>query len=254
MESLSFIVDDEQLHGHAAGEYTITPERWSIPSSGPSLHNGSANHSAQIETPRTRNSCPRPVRITLVTCPLANARCRGLDNAGKTTIVKRLLGEDVHTVSPTLGFHIHALACNGSVLLLSVGLVLQPGLRYQLNLWDVGGQKSLRSYWKNYFESTDCLIWVVDSSDRERLADCKQEMHRLLQEERLMGAALLVFVNKQDLPHAMHPDHVARLLELESLKSHHWTVMGCSAYSGDNLLQGIEWLISDVSSRLFSFE
>ena len=48
--------------------------------------------------------------------------------------------------------------------------------RFKLNIWDVGGQKSLRSYWRNYFESTDGLIWVVDSVDRRRLADCKEEL------------------------------------------------------------------------------
>ena len=55
--------------------------------------------------------------------------------------------------------------------------------RYNLNIWDVGGQKSLRSYWRNYFETTDGLVWVVDSADRRRLQDCKQELHQLLQEE-----------------------------------------------------------------------
>ena len=55
--------------------------------------------------------------------------------------------------------------------------------RYKLNFWDVGGQKSLRSYWRNYFESTDGLIWVVDSADRRRLEDCKKELHSLLVEE-----------------------------------------------------------------------
>ena len=54
---------------------------------------------------------------------------------------------------------------------------------YKLNVWDVGGQKSLRSYWRNYFESTDGLVWVVDSADKLRMADCKQELHALLQEE-----------------------------------------------------------------------
>ena len=113
--------------------------------------------------------------------------------------------------------------------------------RFKLNIWDVGGQKSLRSYWRNYFESTDALIWVVDSADRMRLNDCKRELHALLVEEvnsssiyilnylfikytyifiqnlhiamllaiiwfwlsfsqRLAGATLLVFANKQDLP------------------------------------------------------
>ena len=55
--------------------------------------------------------------------------------------------------------------------------------RLKLNIWDVGGQRSLRSYWRNYFESTDGLIWVVDSADRRRLDDCKAELHALLVEE-----------------------------------------------------------------------
>lgn len=50
-------------------------------------------------------------------------------------------------------------------------------------MWDVGGQKSLRSYWRNYFECTDGLIWVVDSADKRRLQDCKDELQMLLQEE-----------------------------------------------------------------------
>jgi len=54
---------------------------------------------------------------------------------------------------------------------------------FKLNIWDVGGQRSLRSYWRNYFESTDGLIWVVDSADRRRLEDCKVELEALLVEE-----------------------------------------------------------------------
>jgi len=54
---------------------------------------------------------------------------------------------------------------------------------FKLNIWDVGGQRSLRSYWRNYFESTDGLIWVVDSADRRRLQDCKAELEALLVEE-----------------------------------------------------------------------
>ena len=56
-------------------------------------------------------------------------------------------------------------------------------IRYKLNFWDVGGQKSLRSYWRNYFESTDGLIWVVDSAVRRRMEDCRKELHALLVEE-----------------------------------------------------------------------
>lgn len=59
--------------------------------------------------------------------------------------------------------------------------------RFKLNIWDVGGQKSLRSYWRNYFESTDGLVWVVDSADRLRMEDCRQELSKLLQEEVNLG-------------------------------------------------------------------
>lgn len=97
----------------------------------------------------------------------ANTLGSGLDNAGKTTIVKRIMGEDVNTVSPTLGFIIKTIDYEG----------------YKLNIWDVGGQKTLRSYWRNYFEKTDALIWVVDATDRLRIEDCRTELHGLLQEE-----------------------------------------------------------------------
>lgn len=52
-----------------------------------------------------------------------------------------------------------------------------------LHQGDVGGQKTLRSYWRNYFEKTDALIWVVDATDRVRLDDCREELSGLLLEE-----------------------------------------------------------------------
>lgn len=91
----------------------------------------------------------------------------GLDNAGKTTILRRIHGDPIDEIAPTLGFNIKTLNHEG----------------YSINVWDVGGQKSLRSFWRNYFESTDAVIWVVDAADRARLADCKEELFVLLQEE-----------------------------------------------------------------------
>ena len=63
----------------------------------------------------------------------------------------------------------------------------------------MGGQTTLRSYWRNYYEQTEGLIWVIDSTDIRRLNDCKAELHKLLCEERLAGATLLLFANKQDI-------------------------------------------------------
>lgn len=162
----------------------------------------------------------------------------GLDNAGKTTILKKFNGEDISTISPTLGFNIKTLEHKG----------------YNLNIWDVGGQKSLRSYWRNYFETTDGLIWVVDSADKRRMDDCKQELQFLLQEERLLGATLLVFANKQDLPGALSAESIKEVLELDSIKTHHWKIIWCSAVTGENLLQGMDWLLQDISARIFTLD
>lgn len=91
----------------------------------------------------------------------------GLDNAGKTTILKHLNGEDTSLVEPTLGFNIKTIEHEG----------------FRLNIWDVGGQKSIRSFWRNYFENTDALVWVVDSADSMRLEDSRKEIERLLSQD-----------------------------------------------------------------------
>jgi len=159
----------------------------------------------------------------------------GLDNSGKTTLLKKLNGEDVLSISPTLGFTISTFEHNN----------------LKLNVWDVGGQKSLRAFWRNYFESTDGLIYVVDSSDTFRMNDSKQELQNLLKEERLLGATLLVLANKQDLSGAVSCETIKDLLQLDSIKTHHWKIVGCSAYTGLNLLSSIDWLLEDISSRIF---
>eukprot|EP00891_Asterochloris_glomerata_P001300 jgi/Astpho2/1300/e_gw1.00024.76.1_t len=159
----------------------------------------------------------------------------GLDNAGKTTIVKRINGEDTSTVSPTLGFNIKTMQFHDG----------------RLNIWDVGGQKTLRSYWRNYYEQTDAMIWVVDSADTQRLQDCRQELHGLLKEERLAGASLLIFANKQDIQGALTAEQIEQALDLQAMGTRHWRVIACSAVSGAGLLDGFEWVTADVRSRIF---
>ncbi|KAI9760443.1 MAG: ADP-ribosylation factor-like protein 2 [Chaenotheca gracillima] len=161
----------------------------------------------------------------------------GLDNAGKTTIVKQIMNEDVTTVSPTLGFIIKTIDYEG----------------YKLNIWDVGGQKTLRSYWKNYFEKTDALIWVVDATDRLRIDDCREELAGLLLEERLMGASLLVFANKSDVGGGMNEEEIREGLQLDAIRSHKWTIIQCSAITGSHLQEGLAWVVADAKERLFLF-
>lgn len=159
----------------------------------------------------------------------------GLDNSGKTTILKKFNGEDINSISPTLGFNIKTLYFRD----------------FKLSVWDVGGQVSIRTYWRNFFEQTDGLIWVVDSSDQGRLSSCKKELHDLLKQEKLAGSTLLIFYNKSDIQGAMPLQQIKDFLELDKIQSRHWAILPSSAVTGSGLLQGIDWLVSDISSRIF---
>mmetsp|Transcript_11208 Transcript_11208/g.16131 ORF Transcript_11208/g.16131 Transcript_11208/m.16131 type:complete len:187 (+) Transcript_11208:29-589(+) len=161
----------------------------------------------------------------------------GLDNAGKTTILRKFCGENIDTIEPTLGFNIKSVLHGG----------------FTLNFWDVGGQRTIRSYWRNYFEKTDGLIWVVDSSDRDRLQNCKKEFFDLMQQEKLAGISILIFANKQDLESAMSAEEIEEILELRSARfaCHHWSIHACSAVTGKGLLSGINWMVNDIASRIF---
>ena len=162
----------------------------------------------------------------------------GLDNSGKTTIIKSFLSQDPTSTSPTLGFTINTLKYKNS----------------QINFWDIGGQTTIRSYWRNYFEETDGVIWVVDSSDKLRIQDCKEELHNLLKQEKLAGATLLVFCNKQDINGALKVEEIKNLLDLNTITTRHWMIMPCCGLTGNGLENGLNWIMDDISSRIFMLD
>ena len=64
-------------------------------------------------------------------------------------------------------------------------------------IWDVGGQEKVRPLWKSYTRATDAVIYVVDSTDTERLEEAKLELHRIMRSVDNVGVPLLVIANKQ---------------------------------------------------------
>jgi len=157
----------------------------------------------------------------------------GLDNAGKTTILKKLSEEDITHIMPTQGFNIKSLVHDG----------------FKLNVWDIGGQKSIRPYWSNYFESTDALVFVIDSSDRRRLEESGAELGELLSEDKLGGIPLLVFANKQDLVQARSAPEISEALALHEIRDRSWNIQAASAKQGEGLQEGMEWLVSTIEKR-----
>jgi GTPase SAR1 family protein len=86
----------------------------------------------------------------------------------------------------------------------------------KFNVWDVGGQDKIRPLWRHYYTGTQGLVFVVDSQDRERIDEAKQELHRILSDREMKDCLLLIFANKQDLPgggyHFVHPPPTMHLI------------------------------------------
>lgn len=150
----------------------------------------------------------------------------GLDNAGKTSILYRLqLGNVVQTI-PTVGFNLETLTYKN----------------VQFQVWDLGGQTGIRPYWRCYFPQTDAVIYVVDSTDRDRMGVAKHELFALLDEDQLKNAMLLVFANKQDVAGAASETEVATALGVSSIRNRTWTIMKSSVVTGEGLAEGMDWL------------
>eukprot|EP01098_Paradermamoeba_levis_P015977 TRINITY_DN839_c0_g1_i3.p1 TRINITY_DN839_c0_g1~~TRINITY_DN839_c0_g1_i3.p1 ORF type:complete len:178 (-),score=51.01 TRINITY_DN839_c0_g1_i3:172-705(-) len=154
----------------------------------------------------------------------------GLDTAGKTTILYKLkLGEIVTTI-PTIGFNVET--------------VEYKNLKF--TMWDVGGQDKIRPLWRHYYQNTQGLVFVVDCNDRDRINEAKEELHKMLQEDELKDAAVLVFCNKVDLPKAMPVAEVTEKLGLAQLRNFKWHVQATCAPSGEGLYEGLDWLAKTI--------
>lgn len=150
--------------------------------------------------------------------------------AGKTTILYKLkLGEKVSTV-PTIGFNVESVHYKN----------------VSFTVWDIGGQDKLRPLWKFYFEHTQGLIFVVDSNDKQRIMEVREELHKLMADPELQTVKLLVLANKCDLPNAMSTAEMADKLMLPSLRNRTWFIQSCCAVTGEGLYEGLDWLAATL--------
>ncbi|XP_034415005.1 ADP-ribosylation factor-like protein 4D [Cyclopterus lumpus] len=163
----------------------------------------------------------------------------GLDSAGKTSLLYRLkLKEFVKTI-PTKGF-------NTEKIKVSVG----PSRTTNFQVWDVGGQEKLRPLWKSYTRRTDGMVFVVDSTELERMEEAKVELHKITRTSENQGVPVLILANKQDRDSASSVGEVEKLLavhELSAYTPHH--VQSCSAVDGRGLQPGLEKLYEMILKR-----
>jgi small GTP-binding protein len=164
----------------------------------------------------------------------------GLDNAGKTTILYKMkLGETINTI-PTIGFNVETVKCNNISFI----------------TFDVGGQAKIRPLWRHYYENTDAIVFVIDSTDSERFLDDEKndgsveyELNNLLEVDGLKDASLLFLANKQDKEGAKTVSYITNTLQLNKIKNRKWFIQGTNAVSGDGIYEGFDWLSKTLSQK-----
>ncbi|XP_052069196.1 E3 ubiquitin-protein ligase TRIM23-like [Mytilus californianus] len=151
----------------------------------------------------------------------------GLDDAGKTSILFKLKQNEFIQTIPTIGFNVETIEYKN----------------LKFTIWDVGGQHKIRPLWKHYYFNTQAVIYVIDSNNKDRLAEAQNELAKLVQEKELREASLLIFVNKQDIQPCVSIEEVTESFGLFKLCCNRsWHIQACDANSGYGLKDGLEWL------------
>ncbi len=157
----------------------------------------------------------------------------GLDGAGKTTLVMKLkLGEVVHTV-PTIGFNVETIEYK----------------RLKFTIWDIGGQDKIRVLWRYYYSGSNAIVFLVDVTDSKRLGLAKAEIHKLLEDDELQDAVLLVLANKMDMGVNANVPDIKDKLDLDFIKGRPWAIYGCSALTGTGVFEGFDWLTKQLQKK-----
>jgi ADP-ribosylation factor related protein 1 len=160
----------------------------------------------------------------------------GVDNAGKSTTLEQLRrqftgkGMDLDKIPPTIGLNIARFQVNGVVAI----------------CWDVGGQLGLRQLWSNYFEEVDGIIFVADSSDKDRFHESSSALASALSNSSLTKKPLLFLANKQDKSESVSLDEIRQAFNLESISDRPVRILKCSARLNECLDEGIRWVVDEA--------
>ena len=163
----------------------------------------------------------------------------GLDNSGKTTLLNCL--------KPSDGSHQFLESTP------TIGFTMEHFRRGKLDFkcFDMSGQGKYRSLWETYYKDAQGIIWVIDSTDHFRMCEVKDELDTTLNHPDVKDSdiSILLFANKMDLPDALTPNECMEQLELEKIRDRDWHISACNAFTGDGVVEGIDWLSRSIAKR-----
>ena len=154
----------------------------------------------------------------------------GMDNSGKSSILNALQGISDTKTRPTIGFR-------------PIAMMLDAETR--VRFYDLGGGARIRDIWSQYYHDVHAVVYVLDSSDADRIAEAVQLFKTTMKNAFLVGKPLLVFSNKNDLPGAKSIDEIAALLDL-AVDYPGAKIVSCCAKEGASLDSAIESALGEV--------
>ncbi|KTW30204.1 hypothetical protein T552_00682 [Pneumocystis carinii B80] len=159
----------------------------------------------------------------------------GIENSGKTTFLEKvksiynkryIFSRD--NITSTVGQNIGKITID----------------KTKIQLWDLGGRISLRSLWYSYFSECHSIIYVLDSSEKEKIYEAKDIFERIINHEDIKGIPILIVANKQDISGSFTIEEIKKVFNnvierLEEYKNH---IIAISAINGTGIEEAIEWL------------
>uniref|UniRef100_A0A0N5B264 ADP-ribosylation factor n=1 Tax=Strongyloides papillosus TaxID=174720 RepID=A0A0N5B264_STREA len=167
----------------------------------------------------------------------------GLDNAGKTTVLYRMKLHQIILTQPTVGFNCEKYK-------------VMDGFAkgHNFTLWDVGGHQRLRPLWRTYIKAASALIFVIDTSNKNRFEEAKDELETILVSYELpIYVPILLLANKQDLPGSMEVSQLKKNLDIY-FGERIIECIGCCGVTGEGLENIFEMLLYLINSSKQKFQ
>ncbi|KAH0793682.1 ADP-ribosylation factor family protein [Histomonas meleagridis] len=151
----------------------------------------------------------------------------GLSNAGKTTLIKALIGESTEETVPTIGVEQTNFTKGG----------------VEISAWDIGGHKQFQFLWGSYCQNSNAILYVLDAADDAAIEESATKISELVSNKAIDSIPILICGNKIDLPEALNADQLISRLRLPEIEGHDIALFTISAKEQTNLDSVVKWLI-----------
>lgn len=158
----------------------------------------------------------------------------GLDSAGKTTILRFIESGEFVQTARTMGFNVNSIMIRD----------------LSIRVFDMGGQESFRSMWKEHLPLAKAIVFVIDSALPERFDEAKQEFQENVLAHAQKDTPILILTNKQDLEEASPSIDVVKALGIYG-NERHYDVIETSAVTSEGLFEAGVWIYEKITNSAY---